>query len=76
MIDKNAEIKRVILDIDDSPQAKKHIDNYLKTKGGLFLPKREYCQGCGDDMAPKRKEIYFGETFCKECVDKWKQGQE
>lgn len=38
---------------------------------------REYrdhwCQGCAGEK--KNPKLYFGQTFCGDCVDKWQHGK-
>lgn len=67
--------KKLILDIDSPThiQTKRAIDNYRQSKRtGLFTP--DFCGGCSQTMSEISKTLYFGEFFCRECVEKWIQG--
>lgn len=63
----------------DSPtrsQIKKSLDHHFDEKRKIYLPEGydQKCPGCGGELWKKGREEYFGEFFCQECVDKWKQG--
>lgn len=69
---------RDILKIDNPniKQIKAASDHYFENRGGLILPK-EYgscCGGCGRELYKLKKENYFGQEFCSDCVEKWKNG--
>jgi hypothetical protein len=50
------------------------IDYHMDEKRKLFLPEEytKLCQGCGKYKLNPTE--YWGETFCGDCVTKWKQG--
>lgn len=35
--------------------------------------RENYCSGCGGEK--RHPKIYFGETFCGDCVEKWQNGK-
>lgn len=77
---KNAEFKK-ILDIDNPTrrQIKRALDNYFKHESGLILPNSSQYQGicaggCSRPLYNLKTEIYFGQTFCVDCVERMKAG--
>jgi hypothetical protein len=50
-------------------------------RGNLILTQKQaeeyrenFCGGCGGSKGQYPK-LWFGETFCNECVEKWRSGQ-
>lgn len=69
-------IQKVLLDIDNPTrqQIKKALDKdkaeRAKMHRGLYLPNYQTpCPGCGEEKP--RPVVYFGEKFCKDCVEQW-----
>lgn len=52
----------------------KHKSENKKYHKGLYLPSlQKPCGGCGKEEF--KPELYFGEVFCSQCVEKWKAGE-
>ena len=51
----------------------RHREEQSKYRNGLYLPSlQKPCAGCGKEEF--KPELYFGEIFCNQCVEKWKAG--
>ena len=61
-------------DHQSKAKTKKVMDGYFQ-KNSLILPEtynEEICQGCGfRNLRTCKTENYFGQKFCKPCVDDW-----
>lgn len=74
-------IKRVLFDVDSpsreqiSRSLKFHKEEQSKFKNGIFHPGGflKPCEGCGKEEF--KPELYFGQVFCIDCVQKWKAGE-
>lgn len=74
---------RIILDLEapTRDQAREALSRDLVNRNGIYIPQNlkreldEYCKGCGHPFGSKKQESYFGETFCVDCVERWKHGQ-
>jgi late competence protein required for DNA uptake (superfamily II DNA/RNA helicase) len=47
----------------------------LITEKALREHRNSHCQGCGRRHESGRTAIYFGQEFCKDCVEKWVNGK-
>lgn len=74
-------MKKLLRGIDPNKRQLKEFFTH-RNRNGLFLPDAivrdldEYCRGCGEAFKGRSTEMYYGEHFCKACVDKWKSGHE
>lgn len=74
--------QRIILDIDNPTRAqtKKAMDHFFRKESGLFLPESSqyhgWCAGgCRRELYNLKTEVYFGQVFCVDCVNKMKAGE-
>lgn len=49
--------------------------------GHLLMPKseitelKEHCPGCGKSLYRNSPTVWFGDTFCGPCVERYKKGE-
>ena len=49
--------------------------------GHLLIPEstikelKEHCPGCGKPLYRRNPQVWFGDTFCGPCVERYKKGE-